>query len=135
MLRNRDYGRLRELLTDDFVDHGALPEAQTGPDGYVQTMRWVTEVLGISYDVEGVVADGGQVAVRATATGVSTSPVFGLPPTGKRFAMATMHWYRADGDRLAEHWGVMDQVGMLAQVGALPAAAPTGDKVPRQEES
>jgi hypothetical protein len=33
-----------------------------------------------------------------------------------------MHWYRADGDRLAEHWGVVDQLGMLAQVGALPGA-------------
>ena len=123
VLRQRDYQRLRELLTEDFVDHGAPPNALPGPDGYVQTMRYVTEVLGIAYQVEDVVADGEQVAVRATARGVSTLPAFGLPATGKPFEMATMHWYRAEGDRLAEHWGVMDQLGMLTQIGALPAPA------------
>lgn len=38
------------------------------------------------------------------------------------FAMPTMHWYRAEGSHLAEHWGVLDQLVMLAQVGALPRA-------------
>ena len=124
VLRNRDYPRLRELLTDDFVDHGAPPEAPPGPDGYVQTMRWVTDVLGIDYQVDDIIAVGEQIALRATARGVSTAPAFGLPATGKPFAMATMHWYRAEGDRLAEHWGVMDQLGMLAQIGALPEPGP-----------
>ena len=124
VLRNRDYLRLRELLTDDFLDHGAPPDAPPGPDGYVDTMRWVTEVLGIEYQVDDVVAAGDQIALRATARGISHAPAFGCPATGKPFAMATMHWYRADGDRLAEHWSVMDQLGMLTQVGALPAPTP-----------
>jgi hypothetical protein len=34
--------------------------------------------------------------------------------------MATMHLYRAEGDRLAEHWGVRDELGVLWQTGALP---------------
>ena len=119
-LRDRDFQALRDLLTPDFTDHSAPPGSPGGPDGYVQTMRYVTETLGLTYQLEDVVADGDRVAVRATALGTHNAGAFGFPATGRPFAMATMHWYRADGGRLAEHWGVLDQLGMLAQVGALP---------------
>jgi predicted ester cyclase len=82
-------------------------------------MRFVVEELGITYEVEDVVASGDHVVVRATAYGVHRMPLLGIPATDQPFSMATMHWYRARGDRLAEHWGVLDQLGMLAQVGAL----------------
>jgi predicted ester cyclase len=119
-LQARDYAGLRSLLSDDFTDHGAPPGTPPGPDGYVQVMRYVTETLGITYELEDVVAAGDQVAVRATARGVHDADAFGFPATGRPFAMSTMHWYRAQDGRLAEHWGVLDQLGMLAQVGALP---------------
>ena len=122
VLRNHDFDGLRDLLTPGFTDHSAPPGTPPGPDGYVQVMRYVTETLGITYEVEDVVSAGDQVALRATAHGVHNVGAFGLPPTGRPFAMSTMHWYRADGGRLAEHWGVLDQLGMLAQVGALPGA-------------
>jgi predicted ester cyclase len=44
----------------------------------------------------------------------------GVPATGKPYAMHTMHLYRAEGDRLAEHWGVRDEYGVLVQTGVLP---------------
>jgi predicted ester cyclase len=122
VLRDRDFQGLRDLLTPSFTDHSAPPGTPPGPDGYVEFMRYVTESLGITYHLDDVVSAGDQVALRATAHGVHNVGAFGLPATGKPFAMSTMHWYRADGDRLAEHWGVVDQLGMLAQVGALPGA-------------
>lgn len=121
VLRNRDFDGLRDLLTPGFTDHSAPPGTPAGPDGYVQFMRYITETLGITYEVDDVVSAGDQVALRATAHGVHDVGAFGFPATGRPFAMPTMHWYRADGDRLAEHWGVVDQLGMLAQVGALPS--------------
>src|ERR1700690_3011172 len=120
VLHNHDFEGLRDLLTPGFTDHSAPPGTPTGPDGYVQVMRWVTEALGITYHVDDVLCAGDQVAIRATAHGTHNASALGFPATGRPFAMATMHWYRADGDRLAEHWGVVDQLGMLAQVGALP---------------
>jgi predicted ester cyclase len=119
VLKNRDFDGLRALLTPGFTDHSAPPGTPEGPDGYVQFMRYITETLGITYHLDDVVAADDQVALRATAHGTHNLSAFGFPATGRPFAMATMHWYRADGDRLAEHWGVLDQLGMLAQVGAL----------------
>ena len=110
-MAERDWPRLRALLSDEFVDHS----------GYVGVLRWITEELDISYTVEDVVAAGPAVALRATAHGTHTADTFGFPATGRRFHMPTMHWYRAAGDKLDAHWGVLDQLGMLVQVGAVPA--------------
>ena len=122
VLGKHDFQGLRDLLTSSFTDHSAPPGTRPGPDGYVEFMRYITETLGSTYHLEDVVSEGDQVALRATAHGVQNVGAVGLPATGKPFAMSTMHWYRADGERLAEHWGVVDQLGMLAQVGALPGA-------------
>ena len=120
VLHSHDFQGLRDLLTPGFTDHSAPPGTPSGPDAYVQFMRYLTEILGITYSLDDVVSAGDQVALRATAHGTFNVGAFGFPATGRPFAMSTMHWYRADGDRLAEHWGVLDQLGMLAQAGALP---------------
>ncbi|MBC8093776.1 MAG: ester cyclase [Pseudonocardia sp.] len=121
VFETREFERIRDLVTDDFVDHGAPPGLPPGPDGYIGVLRFLTEVLQIRYEVHDIVAVGDRVAIRATAHGVHHSDHLGFPATGQPYAMATMHLYRAEGDRLAEHWGVRDEHGVLVQVGALPA--------------
>lgn len=111
--------RIRELVTADFVDHGAPPGLPPGPDGYIAVLSWVQAALQVRYEVHDVVVSGDRVAIRATAHGVHATDHLGFPATGRPFAMATMHLYRAEGDRLAEHWGVRDELSVLWQVGAL----------------
>jgi predicted ester cyclase len=116
---------IRDLVTADFVDHGLPPGiVPPGPDGYIATLRWVTEVLQVRYEVHEVVASGDLVAIRATAFGVHTTDHLGVAATGKPYAMPTMHLYRAEGDLLAEHWGVRDEWSVLIQVGALVPSFP-----------
>jgi predicted ester cyclase len=112
--------RLRELVTADFVDHGLPPGVvPPGPDGYIATFGFLAAVLQVRYEVHEVVASGDYVAIRATVHGVHNSDHLGVPATGKPFAMPTMHLYRGEGDRLAEHWGVRDELSVLIQVGAM----------------
>ena len=119
-----DIDRIGTLVTDDFVDHGAPPWAPPGRDGYLSIMRFLKDVLQIRYELHEVVADGDLVAARATVHGVHNSGSLGFAPTGRPYAMNTMHMYRAEGGRLAEHWGVRDELSVLWQVGALPAPEP-----------
>lgn len=124
-LNSRDLERIRDLVTADFVDHGLPPGVvPAGPDGYIATLGWVTGTLGITYEVHRLVADGDFVAVHATAHGVHASDHLGVPATGREFHMPTMHLYRAEGGRLAEHWGIRDEWSVLVQVGALAPRMP-----------
>jgi predicted ester cyclase len=119
-----DIDRIGTLVTDDFVDHGAPPWAPQGRAGYLQIMRFLKNALQIRYEIHQVVADGDFVAARATVHGVHNSGHLGFAPTGKPYAMPTMHMYRAQGGLLAEHWGVRDELSVLWQTGALPAPQP-----------
>jgi predicted ester cyclase len=90
------------------------------------------EGLQIRYELHDTAAAGDKLAIRATVHGVHNSDHLGVPATGKPYSMHTMHLYRAEGDRLAEHWGVRDEYGVLVQTGVLPppalpaGLAPTG---------
>lgn len=124
-LNAREYDRIGHLVTADFIDHGAPPGlVPPGPDGYATVLRWVGETLRIRYELEDVFSVGDRVTIRATAHGMHTSDHLGVPATGKPYAMATVHIYRAEGDQLAEHWGVRDEWGALVQVGALVPSPP-----------
>jgi len=46
--------------------------------------------------------------------------VHGPAVAGLPYSMDTVHVYRTEGDRLAEHWGVRDELGALIQLGVLP---------------
>jgi predicted ester cyclase len=115
-----DYERIRELVTDDFVDHGAPPGLPPGPEGYMGVLRFLRESLRIRYELHDVVAAGDKVAIRATVHGMHDSDFLGVPATNEPYSMHTMHFYRAEGDRLAEHWGVRDEYGVLVRAGVLP---------------
>ena len=130
VLQDHDFEGLRDLLAPGFTDHSAPPGTPPGPDGYVQFMRYLTETLGITYHLDDVLSAGDQVVVRATAHGVHNTAAFGFPATGRPVAMSAMHWYRAARDRRAEHWGVVAQLGLLAQVGALPVPSGPGGHSP-----
>jgi len=124
-LNDRQPERVRELVTAEFVDHGAPPGlVPPGPDGYIAVLRFLIDVLQLRYEVHDVVADGDKVAIRATAYGVHNTDHLGVPATGRPYAMPTMHLYRGEGDRLAEHWGVRDELTILQQVGAIPTPPP-----------
>ncbi len=75
--------RVRDLVTDDFVDHGSPVPLPPGPDGYIAILTFVTSVPQIRYEVHNVICDGDMVAIRATAHGVNEVSPQGIQPTGR----------------------------------------------------
>ncbi len=121
-MNSRQLGRIRDLVTDDFVDHGSPIPLPPGPDGYIAILTFVTTVLQVTYEVDDIVAAGDTVAIRATAHGVDAVAPRGIEPTGKPFAMKTAHFFRSRDGLLSEHWGIRDELDVLYQVGALTPA-------------
>ena len=71
--------------------------------------------------VEHVIAEGDLVAARIQVEGTHMGPGLGVPPTGQSVRFSGMLIARIAEGRIAESWNNLDQLGLLRQVGALPA--------------
>lgn len=119
-INSEDLSCLEGAVTPDFVDHGSPFPLPAGPEGYRQILTFVTQVLRIVYTLEDVFATDDRIALRATARGVGVDEIHGPGSAGRPYEMATVHIYRTEGDRLAEHWGVRDEFGARIQLGTVP---------------
>jgi predicted ester cyclase len=73
---------------------------------------------------EDVLASGATVVASVRATGTHQGELMGMPATGKRVDVQLIDIIRFGDDGLAhEHWGVLDALGMMQQLGAAPAPA------------
>lgn len=120
-INSRDLSCLAAAVTSDFIDHGSPFPLPPGPEGYRQVLTYVTQVLAIRYELKDEFATPDRIVVRAVAHGNACAAVHGEEYAGRPYTMPTIHIYRTEGDRLAEHWGVRDELGVLQQIGALPS--------------
>ena len=122
-INSGDLSCLPECVTADFVDHGSPFPIPPGPEGYAKILGFVTEVLQIRYTLQDLVQTEDRIVLRATASGVGTAQFHGPDAEGRPYSMQTIHIYRTEGDRLAEHWGVRDELGAMRSLGMLPGPA------------
>ena len=98
------------------------PSTKRGFAGVKHVLNWLFAVFpDHRFDIEEAVADGETVAVRGTCSGTHEGELWGIPPTGERFAAQQSHWFRVDDGKVAEHWAVRDDLGMIRQLGIAPA--------------
>jgi predicted ester cyclase len=110
-----------ELVHPDFVDHEpAHAELPTGPESVKQTVRHLQAAFdGLRFEVEDEIAEGDKVVQLVTMRGSHTGPLMGREPTGKEFAVRHVYIWRIADDRIVEHWGSRDDLGLLGQLGLL----------------
>jgi predicted ester cyclase len=119
-----DATAVAELVTPDF--HTDAFTAFGVPDGPAGIQQAVT-MLGASFanaqvKVEDLIAEGDRVVMRYRWAADHTGPLMGIAPTGKRIEMPGILIARIADGRLAEYWRQEDMLGLLQQLGALPAA-------------
>ena len=117
-------------MAEDFVEHETMPGLEPGKEGVKQMFRgYRASFPDLRMEAQDIIASGDKVVARVLATGTHTGEAFmGVPTTGKRVTVELIDIIRFGDDGLAhEHWGVFDSLGMMQQLGAIPAApvAPT----------
>ena len=122
VLNKGDFGLLDELLSADFVDHSPQPGVAPTLAGIKSSMMALKAAFpDLRYSVDDAIACGDQVVHRLTASGTMTGPFMGIPATGKSATWSEIHVGRGVNGRLTEHWSIIDQLGMLVQLGVVPA--------------
>jgi steroid delta-isomerase-like uncharacterized protein len=121
-----DVDGFASLMSDDFVEHEAAPGIEPTKEGTKQLFQMLmTSFPDLRFDAEDILESGDKVVVRARITGTNKNDFMGVPASGKRIDIQAIDIVRFGDDGLArEHWGVMDVMTMMQQIGAIPEGPP-----------
>ena len=75
----------------------------------------------MSVTPETIIQDEDTVALAYTITGTHTGPFGKIPPTGKKVKIRGMQISRFKDGEMVERWGSSDELGLLKQIGVVPA--------------
>lgn len=124
VLNGSNFGLLDEILAPNFVDHFPQPGVKPTREGLKQTLVGLkTAFPDLRYTIEDAIVCGDQIVHRLSATGTMTGEFMGIPATGKKATWTEIHIGKGVDGRLTEHWGLVDQLGMLVQLGIVPSPA------------
>jgi len=73
--------------------------------------------------VEEQVTEGNRVTNRVKMTGANTGSFQGMPATGKQVTVVGINIMQFEGNKIVEIRGVLDVMGLMQQLGAIPAPA------------
>ncbi len=112
---------VEELIAPDFLNHEAPPGSNRGPESMRQLIRMLrTAFPDLHFTIEELVAEGDTVAGRVTMSGTHQGTFQGMPPTGRSFRQAQMHFVRFRDGKGVEHRAVRDDLGLMQQLGVIP---------------
>ena len=118
----RDWSTEAACRTPDYVAHMSGSPGPLDAAGWAAFMGAFTTALpDAQIIVEGSLAERDLVASRWMITGTHRGAFQGVPPTGRQVTMAGIDISRVVDGKIAEHWAQFDVVGVLQQIGAVPA--------------
>ena len=113
-------------LADDFVERNEVPGIPPTKAGVVQYFQMLLGAFpDFQMEVEDVIASSDKADARVRVTGTHKGEFMGIPTTDKSVAVNLIDITRFGDDGLAhEHWGVVDQLALMQQLGVILARAP-----------
>ena len=120
IINNNKFELIDELYAPDYVEHTPQPGVPPTREGFKQTAKALKNAFpDLRYTIEDVVDGGDRIVHCLTASGTMTGEFAGMPATGKHATWTEIHMGRVVNGRLTEHWGLIDQVSMLVQLGVI----------------
>ncbi|MBI1880230.1 MAG: ester cyclase [Chloroflexi bacterium] len=117
-----------ELLIPDFIEHEELPPGippgREAPKVLFTMLR--SAFPDLKATIEHLIAEGDEVVFHMTWTGTHDGEFMGIPPTGKRISINVIDILSIAEGKFVEHWGVMDSMAMMQQLGVVPAPGQAG---------
>jgi steroid delta-isomerase-like uncharacterized protein len=122
-----DLAGFGELVADDFVEHDEVPGVPPTKQGTLDYFRMLlTAFPDMRMDVEDLIANEDKTVARVKATATHQGEFMGVPPTGNRVEVQLIDIMRFnDAGLVCEHWGVVDMLSLMQQLGVVPAGPPT----------
>ncbi|MFZ9336021.1 MAG: ester cyclase [Burkholderiaceae bacterium] len=118
----RDTAWMKRHIAPTFVRHDpGLPFEVRGPEGVAQLHDALMPAFpDMKLPLQDFVAEGEKVLVLLRVQGTHTGPFGDMAATGKKIDIGVLDLFQIRDGVLIEHWALLDNLGMLKQLGALP---------------
>ncbi len=125
VLNTRDVSqqsRAYQLVATDFVGHFPGQPPIQGLEAFRQFgSLYFTAFPDLQITPEDLIAEGDKVSMRYSWRGTHKAELMGIPATGKQVTASGISILRVADGKIAEQWDNFDTLGMLQQLGVLPA--------------
>lgn len=122
-LSAHDMAGFAALFAETYVNHQVSAAAPPPAEGRSQKQGTVgffaARLAGLPdlhVTIEASVTSPGMAAASFVYTGTQTGSLMGVPPTGRKLRFTSCDIFRIEDGRIAEHWGMGDIAGVLAQI-------------------
>ena len=116
-----DFQAVVEVVSAEYVENERGPGLDLGRAG----LKRIIEMLRVACpdltaEVVDVVGSGEKTCFRVRYRGTHEGEMLGFPATGREVTWESIDIVRFDADgTLVEHWGLLDRLGVLEQIGAV----------------
>jgi len=115
-----------ELYAPDYRDRSVQPGMAPTREGFKQFVTSLrTAFPDLHYTIDDSIESGDKFVTRLTASGTMRGEFAGMPATNKHATWTEFHIVRVNNDLVVEHWGLIQELGMMVQLGVIPAPVRT----------
>jgi predicted ester cyclase/ketosteroid isomerase-like protein len=122
----KNYEITKELVHPDFTAHGAGgQDIKQGPDGVAGMVKiWHQAFPDGHMTMDDLITEGDLSTIRMTFRGTHTGEFYGIPASNKPVEVTSIGIDRVINGKITEGWGELNMLGMMMQMGAIPAPQP-----------
>jgi len=116
-----------QFFTPNYTHHDpATPDFGRGPESEKKRASlYRTAFPDLRLTIENIISEGDTVMARWSCHGTHKGDLGGIAPTGKRIDFTGDSVARLSGGKLAEGWVNWDALGLMQQLGVVPAPVRT----------
>lgn len=116
-----DFGILEQVWSPDIVVHFGATDVNG--DAALQLMESVAAAFpDMRHEVEDMFATKDKVVLRGNIVATHQGEFQGIAATGRSVAIGQIVIFRLEDGRIVEYWEQADFLGLMQQLGALPAS-------------
>lgn len=121
-LNQKDLSAFETYFSPDLTDHALPPGLPPGREGRkIFASALLAAFPDLQVDVEDLVAEGEKLVTRYSVRGTHKGDLMGIPATGKEISITGIAVDRFENGLSVEHWEIIDQLGLMQQLGVVPA--------------
>ena len=122
VLNKGDIDQAGQYVWEDVIEEMPLPRQGPGLIGLKDVLEEMKAAFpDIHWKIEEQMSDGDRVMTRFVWTGTHLGPFLGIPPTGRNVSVWGVVIDRIVDGRIKQTRIIMDALGMMAQMGVIPA--------------